>query len=579
MPPLSRKPKPSEPAAPETAASPIPAHRPWDDWPIQEIPLAEISDHGHTHRTKAPPAAGDEAMKYLMAQIRAHGLLQPILVYRRFDRAAKGVRNGEEYARVFGSRRCRAMELLGSPTIAARIMPTVPTDDEVHELRAIENFARAELNPAEKAIAAYEMVNAAGMVGGLDARIVRVAAALGVGETWVRDCLYIVERLSPGTKEYLAAGSLNLGQARELAKVGDPRLQEEFAKRIAKALEPPSSQSEATYSGRIVAVLEIRGWLENVKRSLKVIPWDPAAAMATGVEGCRACVGCRFNTATDVTLFGTSKDETGDKGLGCCLNARGYEAKERLTAKAIDKARDKIAADMKSKKTTAEEARSLDGVRAVLPEFVKPASGQRKIVKDLHLQPPGTKAAAQAKQAEKPKERDRAWEALCAWGGKYEQWARAQMAAVKKAALADPAKLLCWLALNETQEWKEKPDYHVPKDWQSQKQTQPPEEKAMSPKLAALLKSAAKGDALAIAGCLTAKELDMYIRNANAGPELTAAYARAFGVEPPAAPVYTAPATGAGAAKPEAKAGKGARKSAAGGEDLDTDFNSGSDDA
>ncbi len=548
---MPRKPKPGDYPVSSDAPNPDPAQPPakavaWADWPVQEIPLAQIHEHGHTHRL--PAGAGkDPALELLAKTIREHGLQHPILVYERGP--------GEGYDRVFGSRRCAAFLANGRHAIPARVMPHVPTEEEIQDLRAIENFARQDLNAAEKAVAAVEMVESKSADYSRDQAIVRTAATLTASEAWVRDCLYIVARLTAETREYLAAGSVNLGQARALAKVGDPKVQREFAKRIADDLAPPKTQysANAGRGGRVVSVAEIEGWIQTSQRSLRIIPWNPAEPMRTGVPGCNACVGCAHNTATDTTLFGTSKEEAANGGF--CMHAAGYAAKERLTAQAIAGAQAKIAGALKAKSIDREEARSIETVRAALPAFVKEANAQRKIVAELGLAPAGSKAAAK-KPAEK--KQDPRVVALCLWGKKYQGWDRKLWELVQDAALRSPAKILCLLALQATNEWKDRPEFDLPNEYASKPATAPPVEEPMGAPLSTLLDYCEKNNALAIAGAVTMESLDGYERNFTVGPELAAKVARVFGakVDPP--PVYSPPEAAAAAeeAAPKAKGAK-----------------------
>ncbi len=192
---------------------------------VESIALKNIRADEHNHRLQlAGPLKRQETerLKRLAASMQADGLLQPIVVYRDL---APGV-----YHRVIGSRRCAAAGLLGWTEISAHVLASIPTPPEIQRMRASENLDRADLSPAERALAIWELVEAHQQlqVGGRDRAIELTAADRGETASWVKDCLYVVDRLTPKSRELLAAGRLNLGQARVLATASG-ELQERLA--------------------------------------------------------------------------------------------------------------------------------------------------------------------------------------------------------------------------------------------------------------------------------------------------------------------------------------------------------------
>lgn len=530
-------------SAPPPASAPAAAPAPWADWPIRSIPLKEIRDDGENHRIPSP--AEEAEIKQLAASIARDGQLQMILVYRDVS---------GNFCRVFGSRRCAAIDLNGQETIAAHVMPYIPSDTEKQRLRAVENFRRRELNAAERALAAHKSFDAhLTSTSSIQTAVTLAAEDLGVSESWLSDAIHIVERLAPKTRDLLAAGGVNFNQARALAKLGDPAKQSSIAASIAKDLKPDEHGSGAAYNrGKIWSVQEVENAVANEKHQLRVVPWKLDAEMKTGVEGCNACLGCKYNTATDVNLFDTSKDEIA--AGGACQNPRGFEAKQRLCAKAQEKASETIAKMLKEKKVDKAQAGSIEIVRHAAPAFVKESSAQRFVKRDLKLDTPAAAAAKKNGKAAEPEkakpktEKDRQQAALVKWGNAYKNWLGKLTdlitVAVNKTNVKNAAAILlghCPL-----------PDYDYPIQQYQVDQphgsfrtdTKPRVEKAISPSQDKLLKAIEHGDIFMFDLLGEQAEDDTEYTNGftvvyglKCGPELAKRLAKTFGAEvtePPA---------------------------------------------
>lgn len=97
---------------------------------IQDIALERIRESSSN-----PRRAFDEAkLRELAANIKSHGVLQPILV-RPSPHGADGT-----YELVAGARRFRASKLAGKNTIPATVRDL--TDAECRELQLVENLQR-----------------------------------------------------------------------------------------------------------------------------------------------------------------------------------------------------------------------------------------------------------------------------------------------------------------------------------------------------------------------------------------------------------------------------------------------------
>src|SRR5579872_507230 len=105
--------------------------------PTAEIDISTLSPNPYQPRREVSGEAFDE----LVASVRRHGILQPIIVRR----------SGSGYEIVAGERRWKAAQAAGITTIPAVVRD--PPDREMLELALIENLRREDLDPIERATA------------------------------------------------------------------------------------------------------------------------------------------------------------------------------------------------------------------------------------------------------------------------------------------------------------------------------------------------------------------------------------------------------------------------------------------
>lgn len=110
---------------------------------VVEIPLDRIDPNPEQPRTEFD----EGALAELAESIRAHGVLQPVLV-----RPA-----GARFQLVAGERRFRASQSLGRATIPAIVRPI--EDNELLEVALIENLQREDLNAIEEALGYQRLVD------------------------------------------------------------------------------------------------------------------------------------------------------------------------------------------------------------------------------------------------------------------------------------------------------------------------------------------------------------------------------------------------------------------------------------
>jgi ParB family transcriptional regulator, chromosome partitioning protein len=102
---------------------------------IESLPLEQIFSSPHQMRKHFDPAA----LRDLAKSMKQEGLIQPITVRKV----------GNAYELVVGERRLKAAQILGWPTIDARVIDISDEDAAIKGL--IENLQRTDLNPIEEA--------------------------------------------------------------------------------------------------------------------------------------------------------------------------------------------------------------------------------------------------------------------------------------------------------------------------------------------------------------------------------------------------------------------------------------------
>jgi ParB family chromosome partitioning protein len=172
---------PDAPAAPETP---------------QEIDINKLQPNRFQPRT----AMDDERIAELADSIRAHGIIQPIVVRK----AANG------FEIVAGERRWRAAQRAGlqKVPVAVRDIP----DDRLLAAALIENIQRENLNPIEEAHAYRRLAE--------DLHLTQEQIAESVGKDRSSIANYIrLLKLPQEVRENIASGTLSMGHARALAGI------------------------------------------------------------------------------------------------------------------------------------------------------------------------------------------------------------------------------------------------------------------------------------------------------------------------------------------------------------------------
>ena len=163
-----------------------------------------------------------ESLQELADSIRVQGLVQPIIV-RPLNTSENGVEI--RYEIVAGERRWRAAQLAGLDAIPALVRDM--SNREAVAVGLIENMQREDLNPLEEASALRRLVDEFEMTHA------EAADAVGRSRATVTNLMRLLE-LPDEVKEMLEGRSLNMGHARALLALDDPRALVDLARRAAR---------------------------------------------------------------------------------------------------------------------------------------------------------------------------------------------------------------------------------------------------------------------------------------------------------------------------------------------------------
>lgn len=164
---------------------------------VVRLPVADLAPNPHQPRRHFDEAA----MAELAASVRAHGILQPILVRPYAGR----------HQIIAGERRWRAAQVVGLHEIPVVIREL--DEREVAEIALIENVQRADLNAIEEARGYQRLVAEFGHTQAVLADIV------GKSRSHVTNLLRLLD-LPAAVQALVESGALSMGHARSL--VGAP---------------------------------------------------------------------------------------------------------------------------------------------------------------------------------------------------------------------------------------------------------------------------------------------------------------------------------------------------------------------
>jgi ParB family chromosome partitioning protein len=177
----------------------IPAPSPADTPATAEVPVDAVAPNPYQPRTTVDPADLDE----LVASIRTHGVIQPLVVTRAAEEG--------RYVLIAGERRWRAARLAGLTTVPVVVKEAAP--QAMLELALVENVIRSDLSPLEEAAAYRQLIDEFGLTQA------SVAERVGRSRVSVTNTLRLLAA-PDAVQAALNAGQISEGHARALLGLG-----------------------------------------------------------------------------------------------------------------------------------------------------------------------------------------------------------------------------------------------------------------------------------------------------------------------------------------------------------------------
>ena len=179
---------------------------------IQMIPVTQIVPN----RNQPRKTFVEEELRDLVASVKQHGILQPVLVRRKSE---------SSYELIAGERRFRAATLAQLPAVPAVIRKS--SDEESTILSLIENIQRSDLNPVEEAKAYRQLIEELGMTQEA------VAQRVGRDRASVANICRLLS-LPVEVQGMVISGQLTLGHAKVILGIKNSRDRLTLAKRIVR---------------------------------------------------------------------------------------------------------------------------------------------------------------------------------------------------------------------------------------------------------------------------------------------------------------------------------------------------------
>ncbi len=146
-----------------------------------------------------------ESLSELAESIRAHGILEPIVV----------ARTPAGYQIIAGERRWRASKLVGLPKVPVIIRETTPQG--MLEMAIVENVQRIDLNPLERAQAYKRLMEEFSLTNA------EIAGRVSKSPSYISNTIRLLT-LPDALKDALMSGATTEGHVRALSALEDPHL-------------------------------------------------------------------------------------------------------------------------------------------------------------------------------------------------------------------------------------------------------------------------------------------------------------------------------------------------------------------
>jgi len=238
----------------------IPDLEPEVNEPLHSIDITKVIPNPYQPRQNYDP----EKMEELVASIREHGIIQPIVVRVQ----------GDFYQIVAGERRWRAAKEVGLKEVPVVVRDF--SDLQMMEIALIENLQREDLNPIEEAEAYRKLIDK------FELTQEQLARRLGKSRPAIANALRILN-LPSEVLEYVSRGTISSGHAKALLALNDSKKQISLAKRI---VEEGLSvrETEALVQGKKEKQNVSRGTKRLKKQPPEILELENQLSMAVGTK-------------------------------------------------------------------------------------------------------------------------------------------------------------------------------------------------------------------------------------------------------------------------------------------------------
>lgn len=253
--------------------------------------IAEIEASPTNPRQRFPAEAHAE----LVASVKAHGILQPLLLRPWPEHHPAAFPDTTRYEIVAGERRWRAAKDAGLADVLAVVRDL--TDVQVLEMQIVENLHREDVHPLEEAEGYQRLMNDAGY----DADT--LSETVGKSRAYIYARLKLLD-LCPEAREAFYENTLDASTALLVARIPGKVLQKRAVKELTQGYSAPPSY-------RVAKDLVRRNYMLRLKEA-PFKPSDTSLAPAAG-----SCTDCPKRTGNNPDLFSDVDDADVCTDPGC----------------------------------------------------------------------------------------------------------------------------------------------------------------------------------------------------------------------------------------------------------------------
>lgn len=240
---------------------------------VKDIKIAEI----RTSILNPRKTFDQTEIEELAQSISENGLIQAITVRKIKPE------DGIKYEVVCGERRYRAVKFLGNETIQAVVKEL--DDKQAFACMVIENLQRKDIDPLEEAAAIRYLYKES------EVPIKEIAKIIGKSQSFVVNRIQL-NNISNDFVALLREGIVNLSHLQEIAKL----TKEQQATLLASCFQPAQIER---WSIKTLSLDTLKDWIdEHVMCHIVTAKFDPEDDT---YKACKACTGCKFNTASRST--------------------------------------------------------------------------------------------------------------------------------------------------------------------------------------------------------------------------------------------------------------------------------------